>query len=249
MSIDVKDRNKHTKKVGENQKVVESAKEALLIQKLVREKEELEREFTEILEFMLADMKKQDELFRIEHPELLIEDNEEGLYKDKYEQAIKDMKLLENGQKESRELVLLLKKNVQDLENEKKTLQRREFVSNQDLETLKSKQSDLLQKLATLELNHVESVQYKEQIQVKYKSVQSQLEASEEELKQEEQKRKILEAENARLKEEKEQLSKQYEELKVYSEKTEERMLKLENSKLGRMTIAYWSFRKKLSRK
>lgn len=249
MSIDVKDRNKHTKKVGENQKVVESAKEALLIQKLVREKEELEREFTEILEFMLADMKKQDELFRSEHPELLIEDNEEGLYKDKYEQAIKDMKLLENGQKESRELVLLLKKNVQDLENEKKTLQHREFVSNQDLETLKSKQSDLLQKLATLELNHVESVQYKEQIQAKYKSVQSQLEASEEELKQEEQKRKILEAENARLKEEKEQLSKQYEELKVYSEKTEERMLKLENSKLGRMTIAYWSFRKKLSRK
>ncbi|USY56125.1 hypothetical protein NIZ91_05575 [Bacillus sp. 1780r2a1] len=249
MSIDVKDRNKHTKKVGENQKVVESAKEALLVQKLVREKEELEREFTEILEFMLADMKKQDELFRSEHPELLIEDNEEGLYKDKYEQAIKDMKLLENGQKESRELVLLLKKNVQDLENEKKTLQHREFVSNQDLETLKSKQSDLLQKLAALELNHVESVQYKEQIQVKYKSVQSQLEASEEELKQEEQKRKILEAENARLKEEKEQLSKQYEELKVYSEKTEERMLKLENSKLGRMTIAYWSFRKKLSRK
>ncbi|GAB1804723.1 hypothetical protein [Priestia megaterium] len=64
------------------------AEKEQLIKRLIKEKENLEKEFKEILEFILKDMKKQELLYSSQTNQLLE-------YKDKYETAIRKIKSLE----------------------------------------------------------------------------------------------------------------------------------------------------------
>lgn len=87
-----------------------SIKKAEIIQKLTKEKEELEQEFTQILEFILGDMKKQEEFISKSLNERDATNEMVAQYKKQYTQAQKQIKELEEQNKR-------LQKRVHSLEN------------------------------------------------------------------------------------------------------------------------------------
>lgn len=109
------------KKVYEGEKSIEKLKiekekveniidNELIVQKLIKDKEDLEAEFTEIIKFILSDMEKQENFIAN-----TISGNESGIeivdyYKNKYQEATRQIKTLKSH-------IEKLERRIHSLEN------------------------------------------------------------------------------------------------------------------------------------